>query len=438
MRSDMKLFLRIVSCLWLCAPACFASDLLQIYHQALLSAPGLQSNLKLSQAGQLAAPIARGSALPVIVGSGVWTTNKTNGQGYYDHTGSLTVTQAVFSPAVWMGYSQANKSAEAASARYQSQFQQFILTVVTSYFSVRENQERVLLDQSNVSFLKQTLSQTQKKFEVGISTITDVRQAEADYDRALAQMIRDQSALAASQDKLAKLTGAPVQDLAGLNEKYPFGLPAPASIDEWVSLATHHNCGLKYQAALEAAQYRAVLVAGGNMMPNVNLVWTYTAYHTNAGPEGLAALGIVSQNARDQTIALDLTWTPFASFALFNKTRQAADVYDQQQALFDQAYRSLVSQTRQDYLAVQADLSKVAAYREAVKASQASLNQYQEQYKVGTQTIVGVLNALTNLFAAQQNLVEAKYTYISDLLQLHLDAGDLSEANLKQINAYLK
>ncbi len=411
----------------------YGADLLTVYQQALLSDPGLKANQATSQVASANVGVAVGSILPTALLTGGTEVASTNQQGYNSSYVQAQFTQPIFDVPAWSNVGVANQSANAANATYQSQLQQFILTVTSDYFTICQDQDNVALDQANVAFLKETLDQTQRQFNVGVSTITDVKQAEAQYDTAEATLIQDQNALAISHQNLETLTGKPYPDLSALSENYPFVAPKPADINYWVQQAIGHNWGLQAAHYNTASQYRNVLLKVGGQLPLVSFQATHYVNHNSAA----APAGETANNVRDTTVALTMTWNLFQGGGLAESTLQASDQYEAQEAVQDGTYRNLVSQTRQDYLAVMEQVSLVQAYQQSVIAGEASLKQYEAEYKVGTQTIVQVLNAVTTLYQAKQSLVEARYAYINAWLQLKLDAGQLSIDDVKDLNHYL-
>ena len=61
----------------------------------------------------------------------------------------------------------------------------------------------------------------------------------------------------------------------------------------------------------------------------------------------------------------------------------------------------------------------------------------QAGYEVGTRTIVDVLNAERDVYLAEANYAQARYSYIANYLILRQAAGQLSEADLAEINGWL-
>ena len=58
-------------------------------------------------------------------------------------------------------------------------------------------------------------------------------------------------------------------------------------------------------------------------------------------------------------------------------------------------------------------------------------------FEVGTRTTVDVLDARRRLFDAQTNYSRSRYDYIINVLNLKVAAGNLSEADLAEVNSWL-
>ena len=90
------------------------------------------------------------------------------------------------------------------------------------------------------------------------------------------------------------------------------------------------------------------------------------------------------------------------------------------------------------YLGVMANISRVAALKQAVVSNKSALSATEAGYEVGTRTTVDVLNTRTGLFLAQRNYTQARYDYVLATLRLKNSTGSLASQDLKQINGWLK
>jgi len=86
---------------------------------------------------------------------------------------------------------------------------------------------------------------------------------------------------------------------------------------------------------------------------------------------------------------------------------------------------------------VNASVSSINAYKQAVVSAQSSLDASEAGYAVGTRTIVDVLDATTTLYNAKQQLSNARYNYLINQLNIKQALGTLNEQDLLALNGAL-
>ena len=84
-----------------------------------------------------------------------------------------------------------------------------------------------------------------------------------------------------------------------------------------------------------------------------------------------------------------------------------------------------------------ASISSINAYKQAVVSAQSSLDAMEAGYSVGTRTIVDVLDATTTLYNAKQQLSSARYQYLINQLNIKQALGTLNEQDLQMLNSTL-
>jgi outer membrane protein len=99
--------------------------------------------------------------------------------------------------------------------------------------------------------------------------------------------------------------------------------------------------------------------------------------------------------------------------------------------------RETERQTRDAYLGVISEISRVKALKQAVSSSQTALLATQAGYDVGTRTIIEVLNSQFSLSTATTNFYQSRYNYVINALQLKQSAGILQVQDLEIIDNWL-
>jgi len=114
-------------------------------------------------------------------------------------------------------------------------------------------------------------------------------------------------------------------------------------------------------------------------------------------------------------------------------------VANQDKARFDleNAHREAGLQASQAYLNVANGEAQVKALEQARISTQAQLDSTKLGLEVGVRTSLDVLNAQQQVLSAQRDLAAARYNFILSGLNLKAAAGDLSAADLVEVDRYL-
>ena len=94
--------------------------------------------------------------------------------------------QELYNRASWITLDTAEKTARKSDASYAATQQGLILRVSQAYFEVLRAQDNLVFVRAEKAAVGRQLEQTKQRFEVGLSAITDVHDAQAQYDAVLA------------------------------------------------------------------------------------------------------------------------------------------------------------------------------------------------------------------------------------------------------------
>ena len=102
------------------------------------------------------------------------------------------------------------------------------------------------------------------------------------------------------------------------------------------------------------------------------------------------------------------------------------------------AIRLQVEQAALDaYDGVVTGLAQVRALTQAVRSATTARDAVEAGVEVGTRTSVDLLDAQRELFRARNDLAQARYTYLLNVLQLERSVGDLDREDLARIDKLL-
>lgn len=419
-----------------------ATDLLQIYQDALANDPQYASARSSLTAGQEKSVQGRAGLLPTIGLNGSDTRSRVESQPdivnadrnftTFSNTWSLALSQPLFRWANWQQYEQGKLSVVISEAQFAQAKQDLIVRVGQAYFDVLAAQDTLATLQAQKVAISEQLASAKRNFEVGTSTITDTHEAQARYDLATAQEFAAQSDLQVKRSALQQIIGKEAGELATLKAGVKLNSPQPAAVNEWVSSAEKQNFNVvASEVAVEVAKREIERNRAGHY-PTLDLV--ASTGRTATGGASSTGTGVV----KPTTIGVQWSIPLFAGFAVDSKVKEAVALQEKARNDLETNRRSAAQGARQAYTGVTSGLAQVKAYEAAEISSQSALDSNKLGYQVGVRINIDVLNAQQQLYTTRQNLAKARYDTIMNGLRLKSAAGTLKEEDLSEVNTLLQ
>lgn len=449
-----RLTLGLAGVLSLCAVNLHADTLQDIYLRALENDHQLKADAAAYRAGLESRIIGRSALLPQINATATYSDAEQTTIGraagtsgipdVYDvdsenEVYSVTLTQPLFNMAAWFGYKQGITLSEQAEAQFSADQQDLIIRVSEAYFNVLRAIDNMKTAQAEEKALSHQLEQTKQRFDVGLTAITDVHEAQAAYDTATATVLQAQGNLGIAFEALEVLTGSPEDTVAPLVDNFPVVRPQPMNRSEWVDFALQNNFNLKV-AQLNATAFgnNARAKASGHL-PTITASYSYTDRddtNTELTWPGNSINGDSRIDDRS-VVAVQLNVPIFSGMRVSGERRQAYAQSMQADEIYNKTQRDIIQATRSLHLSVATNVAQVNARQQAITSSRSALEATQAGYEVGTRNLVDVLIAQQNLYQAQRNYDDSRYGYIIDMLRLKQVAGNLTPEDIQRLNQWL-
>jgi outer membrane protein len=343
------------------------------------------------------------------------------------------LTQPIYRPAVWAAYKQGGPLLQQAAAQYEAAQQDLLVRVSQAYFDVLTSEDSLELVQAQKKAVGEQLASAKRNFEVGTTTITGVRDAQARFDLTTAQEIA-----AANDVRIKRLA---LDLVVGLNHAKPKRLlnnsqlvKAPTDdVNVWVAQSELASPAVRQaQLALDVATLEVNKAQAGHK-PTVDAQVSYGGIRNVAG----SATQAVSSHIYNPSAALVLNLPIFSGFATDYRVKETVALEDKARADLEAAKRNTAQATRTAYFGLVAGLSQVQAYEAAEASSQSSLDANKLGYSVGVNINIDVLNAQSQLYQTKRDLAKARYDVLVGTLKLRQATGTLTPQDLQPINALL-
>ena len=432
-----KRLLTLIISFSLCGSAS-AENLLDIYQQAQEKDPQLLEAKAQRDAAFEKINEAQAANLPQINLSADLGYQKTN-QDDYKTAGNagatLGLTQSLYRRSNWINSDITEKLATQSDVNYNYEKQSLIVNTANAYFSVLSAKDALEYANANLEALKRQLDETQQRYTVGMTAITDVDEAKAAYDLASADVIVAGNNLANSYEGLRQLTGTEHKQLDLLDTDRFSPVALTDTSDNWMKLAQDNNLQLHQQRIAKDIAKQQIDLAQTGHEPTLDLGANLGSEYTDYKNSGA---GYDDGTLNTGSIGFKFNLPLYSGGAVDSRVKQAQFNYVSASEALEKNYRSIQADLYRSYNDVNGAIGSVRAYQQSVISAQSALTATRAGYEVGTRTVVDLLDATTKLYSAKQQLSSARYGYILKLLQLKQVAGNLQEQDLIDVNNGLR
>jgi outer membrane protein len=346
---------------------------------------------------------------------------------------TLSASQPLYRPANMASYQQGQRQLALAAVQLKAAEQDLMVRLSQAYFDVLISRESLDFVKAQKVAVAEQLAAAKRNFEVGTSTITDTREAQARYDLVVAQEIAADNDLRIKRLALNQLVGLNNIEPKSLSAQAKLTAPESQSLDQWVQKSSEFNTSvIQTRAALDIAKLETTKAEAGHK-PTLDLVAGYTPTRYKNG----RGINSSQLDSNANSVSLSFNMPLFAGFATQNRIKETVALEDKARSDLEAAERAVAQATRTAFFGLQSGIGQVNALKAAEDSSQSALDANKLGYQVGVRINIDVLNSQSQLFQTKRDLAKARYDVLLGQLKLNQAAGTLTEADLASINALL-
>ena len=164
---------------------------------------------------------------------------------YNSFSQAARISQPLLRLDTWFNFRRSKFLTDASEADFAFQQQNLIVRTAELYFNVLRSIDNLNAAISEEVAIKKQLDQTKQRYEVGLSAITEVQEAQLAYDVSLAAKIRREGEVFTAREALNALVGREIVSVDALVNEMRVTNPVPDSKDDWVQKGIENNFRLK-------------------------------------------------------------------------------------------------------------------------------------------------------------------------------------------------
>jgi outer membrane protein len=351
---------------------------------------------------------------------------------YNSSNAGLQGSLPLYRPANNVQQDQSKLSERIAEAQFLQARQDLIVRLSQAYFDVLNAQDTLTSIGAQKVAVTEQLAQAKREFEVGTKTIVDTTEAQARFDQISSLEATAQGDLQIRRSALAQITGIANPEISGLVAKPALRPPEPALIEDWTGAAEKGNPGVTANdlaaqvAKLEIDRNKASYKPTVDLVSNIGLSYATGSVQTDRNISG-----------RSATIGVQFNMPLYSGGAIDARVREALALEERARFDLESARRNANQGARSAFFGVTFGLAQVKALEAAEVSANSQLSATRLGYQVGVRINLEVLNAQQQLANTRRDLAKARYDTLLAGLRLKAAAGQLTEEDLKPVNAYL-
>lgn len=348
----------------------------------------------------------------------------------------LTLSQNLFNAQAIAGYDAVRNQAAQSEAEITAARADLLVRVVDGYLNVLKAREGLTLADRVIETVERQLEQTQERYDVGLVSITDVLEATAALDQALADRLDADNQLLLARQQLSRITGVSIETLPRLTEDFDVASVDIGVLDEWLGRSRRNPSIIAGQLGLRAAEDE-LRANRSDRLPVVRAQarYGYDASYQNDRTTNLNGTSVSMDDFQDGgTFSIALVAS--MSLPVFDGGNRQAGLnrseyqIEAQEFRLDGSIQQIELSVRQSHQQLRADLSRINALEQVLSSRESAAEAIELGYEVGSRNIVEVLDAQQTLLNAQNALSNARLDFLSNYFQLKEAAGDLSDQDI--------
>lgn len=427
----------------------WAESLSEVYALALQNDYQLKAAESAYLAEQEVRKVVRSGLLPKINAEGAWVRSETtteidssnpfavkntNRQTSNSPTYSISLAQPLIDMVAFHNYKRSEYSERVASLQLERIKTALIYRTADAYLQILKAGARLEAAQSAEEVYRVQLKAARVKFDVGLTRMSDILEAQARNDSAFADIVAAKNNLNISFDFLKVITGQEHTEIAALPDNFSVNLPVPNDFKQWADAAEKNNLEINIARLQVDEAYKNYEAKKSEYLPKLAGRLSYSdgfndRKYNNAVPDRMYSEGV--------SAAITLNVPLYSGGGNRASSREANYRYFELRDNSNGIKREVMQATHSIYLSVIAGATLVKARKAAIESSQSAVNYAKKGYEEGVRSMIDVLDAQSNLYKANQSYSDAVYEFLIAGLKLKEISGSLSSKDIDELSLLL-
>ncbi len=379
---------------------------------------------------------AYGGFLPQVgidINSGSQNTKITDGATIKGSTNkrSASLSQELFNGgSTYFDIKRADSVIKKEMAEKDAKEQEIFASVIQSYLNILRYEELLKIEEENVEYQEKMLAYIEKKYSAKDATKSEFAKANADFIAAINSKVATKNNLDSQKNIFARLTGIMISEIGVLkkiNDEVFYKKLDELNVDNLFEIALQNNPEIRSaKYSMDSARQQS-LMAKSALSPSVRA--------TLSASEEKNPLYYNNHTYKNNSAYLNLHIPIFNSGVEYSNISEANNVFKSQKYGFDASKNMVKQQIAEAINKIKNLYSQYESAKEQEKADVLYVEALKQEERLGTKSIIDLLEGRRELYKAQISRGNVYYDKILAVFGLKNLLGELIYKNVSKEDA---
>lgn len=322
----------------------------------------------------------------------------------------------------WNQIKQSNAQYKSSESSYEETRQQTIAAVTQRYYNLLKSMKLQEVYEKAVESAREQLKKTESMYEVGAVAQADVFRARVSLGDQQINLINQRNTVKLNRTSLNLAMGwEPKHDIRIREENFEIENIDKSLTEIW-QISARKNSELQSLMQTVKSDEYGIKISKSSYLPRLSISTSY-----GRGQTDFDLLYNPSDKNYNLQGSLNLSWNLFNGFSDHAQMERAGINYHIDKERYIKRKLAIKSEIEQSYLNMKAyeEIEKINEIN--LQAAQEDLRLNNERYRIGSGTILEVIDSQASLTRAQSTLISTKYNRLIELVNLYASIGILEE-----------
>ena len=354
---------------------------------------------------------------------------------YQNYEYGVVVRQPIFNYASYNRYKQNLIQTSLSDKQLLWSRQDLIYRVVKLYFETLQASDEIDLLQAQRKEILAQLAEAEAMFNAGLVSITDVNETKTKAALIEVQQLNAVQLFKIKKREFETVTGSLPGKLNKLNPVITF-TEVENKAEEWIAIAIENNLDLQIRRDEVKIADREIDIRAGDRYPTIDAF----ASRSRSWDSGGYPYGRTKNQGNKQfsdAIGVEINIPIYQGGFRSSRVREGKLLKLKLQEDEEYLERQVKLAVRENFLHLQTNFAEIVAYDVALESAKLTLDSTNLGFKAGLRDSIDVLRAQQVYFDAEKDILDNKYDYLMNLINLKFSVGMLTKQDIIETNKYL-